>query len=57
MNFREVAFMAPLVVLTILFGIYPSILLDVMAVSVNNLLTNYQAALAEAGQLPALAAR
>ncbi len=57
MNFREVAFMAPLVVLTILFGIYPSILLDIMAVSVNNLLTNYQAALAEAGQLPALAAR
>ena len=44
MNMREIAFMAPLVILTILFGFYPSPLLDVMSVSVENLITNYLAA-------------
>ena len=47
---REVAFMAPLVVLTILFGIYPAPLLDVMTASVENLIKNYEAALAAAEQ-------
>jgi NADH-quinone oxidoreductase subunit M len=47
---REVAIMAPLVTLTILFGIYPAPLLDVMAVSVENLIKNYEAALAAAQQ-------
>jgi NADH-quinone oxidoreductase subunit M len=37
--------MAPLVLLTILFGFYPAPLMDVTAVSVNNLVSNYQAAL------------
>ncbi|MDA7946602.1 MAG: NADH-quinone oxidoreductase subunit M [Hyphomicrobiaceae bacterium] len=47
---REVLVMAPLVVLTILFGFYPAPLLDVMAVSVQNLIKNYEAALAAAQQ-------
>lgn len=48
MNWREIAVLAPLVVLTILFGIYPAPLLDVTAASVDNLLTGYKAALAAA---------
>jgi len=48
MNAREVAFMVPLVVLTILFGFYPTPILDVMAVSVDHLIENYHAALAAA---------
>ena len=43
---REIAVLAPLVVLTILFGFYPAPLLDVMAASVDNLISDYQAALA-----------
>ncbi len=49
MNMREIAFMAPLVILTILFGVYPAPLLDVMSVSVENLITNYLAAVEAAG--------
>jgi len=43
---REIAVLAPLVVLTILFGFYPAPLLDVMAASVDNLISDYNAALA-----------
>ena len=43
---REIAVLAPLVVLTILFGIYPAPVLDVTAASVDNLITDYQSALA-----------
>jgi NADH-quinone oxidoreductase subunit M len=43
---REIAVLAPLVVLTILFGIYPTPVLDVTAASVDNLITDYQSALA-----------
>ncbi len=50
MNMREVAFMVPLVVLTILFGFYPAPLLDVTVASVDNLIKNYEAALAAASQ-------
>jgi NADH-quinone oxidoreductase subunit M len=50
MNMREVAFMVPLVILTILFGFYPAPLLDVTAASVDKLVADYQAALAAAGQ-------
>ncbi|VAW13833.1 NADH-ubiquinone oxidoreductase chain M [hydrothermal vent metagenome] len=50
LNPREVAILAPMVVLTIFFGIYPSILLDVMSVSVANLIDTYSAALADAGR-------
>ena len=45
MNRREIAFMVPLVVLTILFGFYPAPLLDVTVASVDNLIKNYEAAL------------
>jgi NADH-quinone oxidoreductase subunit M len=45
MNMREVAIIAPLVVLTILFGVYPAPVFDVTAVSVKNLVTNYEAAI------------
>ena len=56
MNRREIAILAPLVVLTILFGVYPSPLIDVTEVSVRNLIEHYQAALA-AVDATSLAAR
>jgi NADH-quinone oxidoreductase subunit M len=46
---REIAIMAPLVVLTILFGIYPKPVLDVSAASVTALIDNYHHALGAAG--------
>ena len=45
MNTREIVILAPLVVLSILFGVYPAPILDVTAVSVKNLVTNYEAAI------------
>ena len=56
MNRREIAILAPLVVLTILFCVYPSPLIDVTEVSVRNLIEHYQAALA-AVDATSLAAR
>ncbi len=47
MNPREIAILAPLVILTILFGVYPAPLLDVMAVSVQNLVANYHLAISQ----------
>jgi NADH-quinone oxidoreductase subunit M len=44
MSWREIAVMAPLVLLTILFGFYPGALFDVTAVSVKRLVENYDAA-------------
>ncbi len=51
MNRREVLVFAPLIIATIWFGVYPMPLLDVTAVSVENLIQNYQQAIAafEAG--------
>ena len=43
--------LAPLVLLTIFFGFYPAPLLDVTAVSVKKLITNYEAALKAASAL------
>jgi NADH-quinone oxidoreductase subunit M len=43
MNAREILYMVPLCVAVILFGIWPSPLLDMMKVSVNNLVTTLQA--------------
>ncbi len=40
-NRRELSYLVPLVVLTILFGIYPKPILDVMHVSVEKLITDY----------------
>ncbi len=57
MNRREVAILAPLVILTILFGIYPSLLLDVTTASVDNLITNFKEVTAAAGNVPVVATK
>jgi len=46
MGRREILVFVPLVVLTILFGVYPKPVLDMSAASVAQLLENYQAAVA-----------
>ncbi len=47
---RELAVLAPLVLITLALGLYPLPLLDVTAVSVAQLVENYNAALAAAEQ-------
>jgi NADH-quinone oxidoreductase subunit M len=54
MNMREKIILVPLVVLTILFGVYPAPVMDVTAVSVENLINNYEAALAAADKVALL---
>ena len=49
LSFREFAIFAPLVAVVFWMGIYPVSFLDVMSVSVNNLIENYEASLAAAG--------
>ncbi|MEL7543834.1 MAG: NADH-quinone oxidoreductase subunit M [Pseudomonadota bacterium] len=51
MNRREMSYIVPLVILTILFGVYPAPLIEVHDVSVQKLITTYQQALSEAGRL------
>jgi NADH-quinone oxidoreductase subunit M len=41
-GWREIAIMAPLVILTIVFGIYPKPVLDISSASVAQLIDNYQ---------------
>ncbi|MEM8658329.1 MAG: NADH-quinone oxidoreductase subunit M [Pseudomonadota bacterium] len=48
MDTREKALFAPLVVMTILLGVYPALVLDQIGPAVTNLLDGYQLALAEA---------
>ena len=48
MSLREKIIIVPLVILTIFFGVYPAPIFDVTAASVENLLENYNAALAAA---------
>ena len=43
------AILIPLIFLTILFGVWPAPLLDVTTASVDNLITQYQAAIEAAG--------
>ena len=50
---REIAVMAPLVVLTIFFGFYPAPILDVTATSVKKLVANYETAVKTAKQAAA----
>ncbi|MEJ0012938.1 MAG: NADH-quinone oxidoreductase subunit M [Bauldia sp.] len=50
---REIAILAPLVVLAIFFGFYPAPIMNVTAAAVDQLVSNYQAALAGAGKLAA----
>jgi NADH-quinone oxidoreductase subunit M len=45
MSMREKAVMAPLVAMTLLLGIYPSLVTDIIGPSVANLVSNYHAAL------------
>ncbi len=52
---REIAVFAPLIILVFWMGIYPSTFIDMMSVSVDNLITNYKVSLGEAGT--AVAAR
>src|SRR5262249_60040932 len=46
---REIAILAPLVALTILFGVYPKPVLDMSAASVTALIDNYHHALSAGG--------
>jgi NADH-quinone oxidoreductase subunit M len=48
---REIAILAPLVLLTIYYGIYPAPVLDVTGASVKNLVANYEAALKPAAAM------
>src|SRR5690606_16134763 len=48
LSLREVAVFAPLVAMVFWMGIYPDSFIDVMEVSVTNLITQYQTALVEA---------
>jgi NADH-quinone oxidoreductase subunit M len=45
LDFREVIALAPLVVLTILFGVFPNLVLNISATSVASLVENYSHAL------------
>ena len=47
MDRREKAIFAPLVVMTLLLGVYPSLITDVIGPSVEALLTQYDLALSE----------
>jgi NADH-quinone oxidoreductase subunit M len=42
MGWREITLIAPLVVLTIVFGVYPKLVLDISSASVTQLIDNYQ---------------
>ncbi|MFA5899450.1 MAG: NADH-quinone oxidoreductase subunit M [Hyphomicrobium sp.] len=53
MSPREIAILAPLVALTLFFGIYPAPILDVTAVSVKKLVSSYEASVQSAA-LPAV---
>jgi NADH-quinone oxidoreductase subunit M len=45
LGWREMIILAPLIILTIVFGVYPNAVLDVSAVSVAQLIDNFQHAL------------
>ena len=51
MNYREVLVFTPLVLLVLLFGFYPAPLLDVTAVSVKKLVSNYETAIRAASAM------
>lgn len=50
-SLREKIIIAPLIILTIFFGVYPAPVFDVTAASVDNLIQGYEAALAQAETL------
>ncbi len=47
LSFREKVILGPLIALTIFFGVYPRPIMDVTAASVDRLIANYEAALAD----------
>ena len=51
LSLREIAILAPLVLLTILYGFYPAPVLDVTAASVKNLVSHYEAAVKPAAAM------
>jgi NADH-quinone oxidoreductase subunit M len=53
---REVLVLSPLLVLTIIFGLYPAPVLDAMAASVQSIVANYQTAIDAAVQATQLVA-
>ena len=55
MTIRERAIFAPLVVMTILLGIYPALVLDLIGPSVTALVANYDTALLDSGVTTAVA--
>ncbi|MCV2893930.1 NADH-quinone oxidoreductase subunit M [Lentibacter sp. XHP0401] len=57
MTTREKAIFAPLVVMTLLLGVYPSLVLDIIGPSVEALVSNYHTALHDAGTAAAALAQ
>ncbi len=55
MTMRERAIFAPLVVMTILLGVYPALVLDLIGPSVGALVANYDTALLDSGVTTAVA--
>jgi NADH-quinone oxidoreductase subunit M len=51
MSGRERAIFAPLVIMTLLLGVYPSLVTDIIGPSVTALVTDYQAAIPAAGDV------
>jgi NADH-quinone oxidoreductase subunit M len=56
MTTRERAIFAPLVVMTLLLGVYPALVLDIIGPSVESLVSNYEMALASASSATAAVA-
>jgi NADH-quinone oxidoreductase subunit M len=56
LDYREIITLGPLVALTILFGVFPKPILDMSAVSVAQLITQYQAAISAANAAASTAA-
>ncbi|MFC3693462.1 NADH-quinone oxidoreductase subunit M [Chenggangzhangella methanolivorans] len=50
LNRREIVLLAPLVILTVLFGVWPAPILDMSAASVDGILSSAQAAIDAAGK-------
>ena len=53
-DIREIAIFTPLLLIVIIMGVYPSLFLDVMHVSVENLVDRYQSALTNAQYISAV---
>ena len=50
MTRREKAIFAPLVAMTLLLGVYPSLVTDIIGPSVGALISDYQAAIPASGE-------